>query len=380
MSIWQKDVEAFQRQFQYQPHWQVRAPGRVNLIGEHTDYNEGFVLPVAINRYVRITGCPRDDRQVRIFSINYNALCSFHLDDLKKTGAGWFEYIRGVAATLAEDGFRLSGWDGVVSGDIPLGAGLSSSAALTVASTRAFAAAGKLQLSPEQMAKTAQKAENRWMGVNCGIMDQMISASGRKGYAVLLDCRTLETRPVPLPENTIIMVVDTRTRRELVDSAYNERRNQCDQAAKLLGVSSLRDVSLSAFENSTGIPAGKIRKRARHVITENERTLLAVESMQRNDPVALGRLMVACHKSLRDDFEVSCPELNAAVECAMAVGGCYGARMTGAGFGGCAVALIAARAAEAFVAAVPPCFIQNTGGSCLVYPCRSVDGVTLYNL
>ncbi len=348
MSLQQRVTEEFTRRFSEAPQIIVRAPGRVNLIGEHTDYNDGFVLPMAIDRAMWIALRPRSDRTVSTYSLDMNESAEFDLDHFEK-GSGWGEYLKGVAWALIDAGYTVRGWEGVVTGDIPIAAGLSSSAGWELAAARAFAAVAGLDWDASQMALLAQRAENKWVGVNCGIMDQMISATGQADHAVLIDCRTLELQAVPLPPNTVVVVLDTATRRGLVDSAYNERRSQCEAAARFFNVKALRDVSVEQFTTRADELDLLTRRRARHVITENDRTLRAVEAMQRGDPVELGQLMNASHVSLRDDFEVSSAELNVMVAAAQRHSECYGARMTGAGFGGCAVALVRADAARDFV-------------------------------
>ena len=364
----------FASRFGQSPRWVVRAPGRVNLIGEHTDYNDGFVLPLAIDRAVWIALRPRDDRRVVVHSIDYNQSAEFSLENLQNEKSGWIEYIKGTAWALADAGFKLTGWEGVMQGDVPLGAGLSSSAALEMATARAFAAAGNLDWNPAAMAKLGQRAENRWVGVNCGIMDQLISAAGRADHALLIDCRSLDTQPVPFPAGVAVVVLDTSTRRGLVDSAYNERRSQCEAAAKFFGVTALRDVTVEQFRQSADGLDAVTRRRALHVITENDRTLKAADAMRSGDAVGLGRLMQQSHVSLRDDYEVSSDALNAMVECASDHEACYGARMTGAGFGGCAMALIRAEAAEDFVRHTSTAYQQKTGHEPAVYVCRATNG------
>jgi galactokinase len=253
----------------------------------------------------------------------------------------------------------LCGWEGVLGGDVPIGAGLSSSAALELATARAFAALADGPWDPVAMAKLAQQAENEWVGMQCGIMDQMICAVGTAGHAVLIDCRSLATRTVPLPPDTAIVIMDTGTRRGLVDSAYNERRRQCREAAAFFGVAALRDVGPDAFRASAGSLGPVIARRARHVITENARTLAAADAMARGDAAAVGRLMNASHESLRADYEVSSPALDAIGEIARALPGCHGARMTGAGFGGCAVALVERAASPAFAERVAAEYAQR---------------------
>ena len=333
------------------PTYLVRAPGRVNLIGEHTDYNDGFVLPMAINRAVWIALRPRPDRRVILHSLDFDAVATIELDALHHSGEGWVEYVKGVAHIMQNDGFSLSGWEGVVAGDVPIGAGLSSSAALEMATARAFAAGG-LPWDAAHMARLGQRAENEWVGMNCGIMDQMISAAGQRDHALLIDCRTLATRAVPLPPETVVVILDTATRRGLVDSAYNERRAQCEAAAAFFGVPALRDVDQVMFAARAAELDVETRRRARHVITENERTLAAAEAMRQGDASTLGSLMNESHVSMRDDFAISRAEMDTMVALAQAEPGCYGARMTGGGFGGAAVALVRAADAERFAASV----------------------------
>lgn len=370
----QRVAAYFADRFHEPPRWIVRAPGRVNLIGEHTDYNDGFVLPLAIDRAVWIALRPRSDRRVVVHSIDYNQTGEFALDALRHDKAGWVEYLKGTAWSLGEAGHRLSGWEGVLVGDVPLGAGLSSSAALEMATARALAAVGNLPWNPAVMAKLGQRAENKWVGVNCGIMDQLISAAGRADHALLIDCRSLETQAVPFPPGVAVVVLDTSTRRGLVDSAYNERRAQCEAAAKFFQVSALRDVTTERLRQCEKELDPLTLRRARHVITENDRTVCAADAMRRGDAAELGRLMNQSHESLRDDYEVSSDALNAMVDCARAHAACYGARMTGAGFGGCAVALIRADAAEDFVTKTAAAYNKRTSHTPAVYVCRATDG------
>lgn len=367
-------VGAFERRFGRAPRWVVRAPGRVNLIGEHTDYNDGFVLPLAIDRAVWMALAPRGDRRVEVYSLDFDRPAAFDLDDPVKEGHDWDEYVKGTAWSLIQGGFRLAGWEGVAWGNVPVGAGLSSSAALELATARAFAAAGSLAWDPATMARLAQRAENHWVGVQCGIMDQLISAAGRAGCALLIDCRSLDCEPVAFPPDVAVAVLDTSTRRGLVDSLYNERRRQCEAAAQWFDVPSLRDVDRSTFERRAGELDETTRRRARHVVTENARTLAAVDALRQGDAGAVGALLGESHRSLRDDFEVSSPALDAMVCHAAAHEACYGARMTGAGFGGCAVALIDAAESRAFVDAVSAGYQDETGLVPAVYVCSAADG------
>ncbi len=367
-------THAFEARYGTAPPIVVRAPGRVNLIGEHTDYNDGFVLPIAIDRAVWIALRPRDDRQVTLRSLDYAADLTFHLDALERGDEGWAEYVRGVAWAMQEAGHELRGWEGVMAGDVPLGAGLSSSAAVELAVARAFAAASGLDWDARAMALLGQRVENTWVGVNCGIMDQMVVASAEPDAALLIDCRTLHVETIPLPSGTSVVVLDTGTRRGLVDSAYNERRRQCEEAARAFGVAALRDVDEAAFAEKADALLEQTRRRARHVVTENARVLRAVEAMRAGDAAALGHLMNESHVSLRDDFEVSSPALDVISDLARAAPGCYGARMTGAGFGGCAVALVEADEADAFVRSVEAAYRMRVDAEPSLYVCHPVGG------
>ncbi len=378
MPLEQGDVAAvFEKHFQRAPRWVVRAPGRVNLIGEHTDYNDGFVLPLAIDRAIWIALEPWEDGRVAVHSADFEQAGEFSLEQFEHAQAGWLEYLKGVAWSLRDAGYALAGWRGVVKGDVPRGAGLSSSAALEVATARAFAAVAGWDWEPVKMAKLGQRAENRWVGVNCGIMDQLISATGRAGHAVLIDCRSLELSPVPFPPGIAVAILDTATRRGLVDSEYNERRACCEAAAKAFGVRALRDVDLARFHRDAALLDEGTQRRARHVISENERTLAAAEAMRCGDAPTLGRLMNESHRSLDDDYQVSSSALNAMVESARVHPACYGARMTGAGFGGCAVALLDAASADDFARRVAADYQAKTGHAPAVYVCQATDGADL---
>jgi galactokinase len=374
VSLQQHVISAFEAQFGESPPVVVRAPGRVNLIGDHTDYNDGFVLPMAIDRAVWIALKPTGTRQVIVHSLDFDETCRFLLDELRFNGHHWLEYIKGVAWALQQAGYTLQGWSGVMAGNVPAGAGLSSSAALELGTARAFATNSPLAWDAVQMARLGQQAENEWVGMNCGIMDQLISAAGVVNHALLIDCRSLETKAVPLPANTAIVVLDTSSRRGLVDSAYNERRSQCETAVRFFDVPALRDVSLERFQAQAGQLDELTYRRARHVITENNRVLAAASAMESNDPVKLGQLMKASHASLRDDFEVTNTALDSIVVCALAQPGCYGARMTGAGFGGCAVAVVRADAVESFITAVTDCYQSAAGLTPALHVCTAANG------
>ncbi|HBI28919.1 MAG TPA: galactokinase [Deltaproteobacteria bacterium] len=370
---------AFRERFGVAPIHLIRAPGRVNLIGDHTDYSGGLVMPLALEHAIWIALRPRADHRVVLHSLDFAETAELNLTEPQTQGKGWQEYFKGVAWVLREAGWPLSGWEGVFAGDVPRGAGLSSSAALEMACIRAFAEASGVPWEPQVAAKLAQRAENEWVGMNCGIMDQLISGCGVAGHALFIDCRSFETVPVPLPEGTKVLVLDTRTRRGLVDSAYNERRASCEEVARRLGHSLLRDVRFEELESQTESLGSQLVKRARHVLTENQRVRQAVEAMCSNNPDELGRLMQDSHASLRDDFEVSSPALDAMVACALAAPGCFGARMTGAGFGGSAVALIDAGIEARFTEAVGSSYCEVTGVDPEIMTCAPTDGVNRLN-
>jgi len=378
MSLRERVASAFRSRYGSDPAFVVRAPGRVNLIGEHTDYNDGFVFPMAIDRAAWIALRPRGDRRVVATSLDFEETREFDLATLgKKDTDGWIEYLKGTAWALLDAGHALEGFEGVIAGDVPLGAGLSSSASIEMATARAFAAVSNLPWKPAPMALLGQRAENKWVGVNCGIMDQLISAAGVEDKALLIDCRSLETQAVPLPRGTVVVVLDTATRRGLVDSAYNERRAQCEAAAKLFGVKALRDVTSEQLAARAAELEPMTLRRARHVVSEDERTLAAAEAMRADDATRLGRLMNESHESLRHDFEVTNDGLNVMVDEARRAPGCFGARMTGAGFGGCAVALVAADRSEAFVRQVEAGYREATGLAPKVYVCRATNGAEI---
>lgn len=371
-------LHAFEREYGRPPATLVRAPGRVNLIGEHTDYNDGFVLPMALDRAAWIALSPRDDDVVRLLADDLGQRGRFRTTtartrdargDVHAAEGGWLEYPRGVAWALQEGGgHTLRGFDGVLASDVPRGAGLSSSAAVELAVAAAFRETSGFAWDPADVARRMQRTENHWIGVASGIMDQLIGAAGVAGHALLIDCRDLSTRPVPLPAEVAVVVLDTGTRRGLAGSAYNERREQCERAAAALGVTALRDADLAALEAIAGDLDALAVRRARHVISENARVLEAVAALEAGDAARFGALMDASHESLRDDFEVSSTALDQAVAAAHGAPGCLGARMTGAGFGGCAVALVERAALEGFLPATASAYRAASGleGSFLV--------------
>lgn len=352
------------------PAMVLRAPGRVNLIGEHTDYNDGFVLPAAIERSVLIAASPRSDRTVNGYAANYNRSTNFSLDKLEhaaETSDRWSNYMRAMAWTLTGEGMRLQGVNLVVAGDVPLGSGLSSSAAMLVACGLLFSEAAGSRLEPVRLALLAQKAEREFVGVNVGIMDQYISALGKQHNALLIDTRSLTYKAVPLPsEGVSIVIADTNKRRGLVESEYNTRRSECEKAVSILksflpSITALRDVSVEEFKQYEHELPEPVRSRARHVITEDARTLQMADALSKGDIELCGKLMNESHESLRQDYAVSCKELDSLVEAARSIPGVYGARMTGAGFGGCTVSLVADEAVPDFEARVPKLYKSATG-------------------
>lgn len=335
----------FERHFQTAPDFWVKAPGRVNLIGEHTDYNDGYVLPCAIDFHTLVAVRARLDRLVRVVASDCGgALDEFSLDApiVPRPDAHWANYVRGVVKVLLSKGLALGGVDLAIAGNVPQGAGLSSSASLEVAVGQAFKRVFALDgLSPTDLALIGQQAENQFVGCNCGIMDQLISARGQAGHALLIDCRTLAAQTVPMPPDMAVMIIHSRIRRGLVESEYNTRRMQCELAARHYGVAALRDLSLSALEQGLHGLDPVAYRRARHVVTENQRTVDAAAALAAQDMKRMGQLMAQSHASMRDDFQITVPAIDALVEMAQnAIGWEGGARMTGGGFGGCVVALV----------------------------------------
>ena len=371
--------------FGEEPAAVVRAPGRVNLIGEHTDYNDGYVLPVAIDRSVLVAASPRDDRQVVIHALDFGESVAFSLDNIEHAGyreaQAWSNYQRGVAYFLEKQGFKLPGLNAVIVGDVPVGSGLSSSAAIEVSLAYTWQVLAGFELSRVQLALLCQRAENEFVGINCGIMDQFVSALGQRDHALLIDCRSLDHQPVPLPPGAAIIVADTMKRRGLVDSEYNARRRECEEGVHILQrylpqVQALRDVSTGQFvEYKRQLPEN-VRKRCRHIVYENERVLRSVAALQAGDLAAFGQLMNESHASLRDDYEVSCVALDIMAEAAWKVGGVYGSRMTGAGFGGCTVSLATEEVIEDFRGQVAVDYEEATGIVPQIYVCRAEDGVS----
>jgi galactokinase len=360
---------------------EVRAPGRVNLIGEHTDYNDGFVMPAAIQFQTKVAIAARADERLVIFSENYREQVEFALTELPATARKhWSDYVVGVAIKLKEQCVRLGGANLLIGGDVPLGAGLSSSASLEVAVCRAFLEVTGESMAGRDIALLCQRAENEFVGARCGIMDQFVSVHGLRDHALLLDCRNLEYSHQPLPENVRLVICNTMVRHSLAGGEYNRRRQECEAGARFFaerrtGVKALRDVSLEEFQKYAGALPEAIRKRCRHVIGENARVVEAAESLRRHDLVRFGQLMAESHASLRDDFEVSCRELDVMVDLARGADGVYGARMTGGGFGGCTVNLVERENVDEFKAKIEAGYEQAIGQRPEVYVCTASDGV-----
>lgn len=353
----------FRAQFGVAPSHISYAPGRVNLIGEHTDYNDGFVLPMAISRAVWIAARTRQDNEMHAYSEDYAETSHFSLEQLEDTSLPhWTHHLRGVWFMLRAQRIQVPAVDVLITGNVPIGAGLSSSAAIEVALIELALALVGVQWEQKGKALFGVKVEHEFSGVPCGVMDQMASAVSREGHALLIDCRSLETKPVHLPESASIMVMDTAKRRTLATSAYGERRRQCEEAAATLGVASLRDATLEQLHKAQATLDDVHYRRAKHILTENFRTLEAVRAFEQNDLTRAGILMNESHFSLRDDYEVSCHELDVITELARQQPGCYGARMTGGGFGGCAVALLDAESDHAaFESAIRGPYQEATG-------------------
>ncbi|MFP5341388.1 MAG: galactokinase [Candidatus Limnocylindria bacterium] len=357
----------------------VHAPGRVNLIGEHTDYNDGFVLPAAIDLGITIALVPSDDRRVELTLLDGDERDGFELDAIGPRRGRWIDYVAGTAWALAEAGIPTRGFRGVLASDLPAGAGLSSSAALELASAWALAGGTEPALDTMALARTAQRAENAYVGVSSGLMDQFAAAFGRAGHALLLDCRSLEHRAIALPAGTALVISYSGASRELAGSAYNARRADCDRAVAALravdpSIRSLRDVTpelLAAGEDRLDEVA---RRRAEHVVHENARVLDVVAALAGGDLAAVGEAFAASHRSLRDGYEVSSPALDALVDIAAAVPGVIGARLTGAGFGGCTVNLVEADAVARLRHAIEADYPARTGLLPRVFEVRAADG------
>jgi galactokinase len=360
-----------------------RAPGRVNLIGEHTDYNDGFVMPVAIGMYTYVAAGPRSNRTIEIHSENFSQSKTFSLDSLNGGPSGhWSDYVRGVAAVLEAGGCKLQGTNLVIRGDVPIGSGLSSSAAVEVATALALLDVAGLSMDRREVALMCQRAENEHTGTRCGIMDQFVSCFGAAGHVLLLDCRDLALTLLPIPADARIIVCNSKVKHALALGEYNRRREDCEEGVRLLQrvlpqAIALRDVTNTDLETHTALLSPQVFRRCRHVISENARVLQAAEALTAGDMKSFGRLMYQSHASLRDDYEVSCRELDVLVELARGMEGVFGARMTGGGFGGCTVNLVRAEAAEQFQLEIRRGYESATGIVPDVYVCSAADGAGL---
>ncbi len=374
----QNVANSFENVLGYKPTHVIQAPGRVNLIGEHTDYNDGFVLPCAINYQTVVAAAKRDDNLVRVVSVDYqDATDEFDITQeiTFQQDKMWANYIRGVVKFLMARGYQIGGADISVSGNVPQGAGLSSSAALEVVIGQTFKTLYNLEITQAEVALNGQQAENEFVGCNCGIMDQLISAEGKENHALLIDCRSLETQAVSMPEDMAVVIINSNKKRGLVDSEYNTRREQCEEAARIFGVKALRDVTIEQFNDRVSELDEMVAKRARHVITENDRTVEAAKALSSGDMKRMGELMAQSHASMRDDFEITVKEIDTIVDIVKAViGDQGGVRMTGGGFGGCVVSLIPPTLVEAVTTAIAEQYEAATGLKESIYVCQAKDG------
>jgi galactokinase len=370
----------FQKHYGRAPRWIVAAPGRVNVIGEHTDYNDGFVLPMAIERYV-VMAADSAPASFNVYSTHFKESATVDVSaPVAKGQPKWSNYIRGVLAGFQNRGVKIPALDVAFLSTVPLGGGLSSSAALEVATATLMEAVTK-QIDPIEKALLAQKAEHEFAGVPCGIMDQFISVLGREGHLLLLDCRTRKTDLVPMSDPSVeLLVVNTNVKHELGSGEYAKRRSECEEAARILGVKSLRDATADQLEKANGKMSQVVYRRARHVIGEIERTVHAAEGIRESNWPSVGKFMYASHDALRDDYEVSCKELDVVVDIASEIGlkgGVYGCRMTGGGFGGCCVALVKASAVPELAKRISAEYKARTGIDATIFASRPASGATI---
>ncbi len=389
MNIIDQLATTYREKFGQAPAHIARAPGRVNLLGEHVDYNDGFVLPAAIDRATHVAFSPTDAPHSTLWAVDLDQQASFSLETLaSKTQSDsspmpeWALYPAGVMKMLHEENLIVPNMTALFSSNVPQGSGLSSSASIEMAFMIAWQTLGGWNLPAMQRALLGQKAENQYVGVNCGIMDQFASACGVENKLLLLDCRSLEWKTVPLPENVSIIIADTTVRRKLTSGEYNKRRSACEEAVRLLqqdlpDIKSLRDVSVEEFNRLANKLPEKIEKRARHVVEEIGRSNQAEALLEAGDIESFGKLMNECHVSLRDLYEVSCPELNVMVNIAQSLEGCHGARLTGAGFGGCTVNLVTNEKAESFAQTLAEGYEAETGLHPEIYISHASNGAGL---
>jgi galactokinase len=363
-----------------------RAPGRVNLIGEHTDYNDGFVMPMAIGFYTWVAAAKRADRILEAYSEHFDEKITLSLDAL--SGAPrkhWSDFVRGIATTLQDAGHMLSGANLAIHGEVPLGAGLSSSASLEVSVALALTDAAGITVPQLELVKLCQAAEHRYVGTRCGIMDQFVAEFGAAGHALMLDCRSLEYQLLPIPQDLRLVVCNSMVRHELASGEYNRRRADCETGVRLLqpvlpSIRALRDVTTADLERYKHLLPGMVYRRCRHVLTENQRVLAAAKCLQTRDADRFGLLMYRSHASLRDDYEVSCKELDLLVDLASSRRGVYGARMMGGGFGGCTVNLIRSDCAAAFQTEMTQMYAEKTGTTPEIYVCEPAQGAQAWEI
>ena len=376
-------AEQFTKAFGRPPRWIAAAPGRVNVIGEHTDYNDGFVLPMAIDRYTIVAAAPSESKRVQLRSSTSDQPASVDLSQpLKPAPKGtWSNYPVGVIAGFVARGLNPGGFDAFIHSTVPLGGGLSSSAALEVSTATLLEVVTGKTLDPVDKALLCQTAEHEYAGVPCGIMDQFISVMGKQDHLLLLDCRSRKPELVPMSDPSVaLLITNTNVKHELTGGEYAKRRAQCEEAAKILGVPSLRDATADALERARSRMDAVVYRRARHVIGEIERTVHAAEGVRASNWPTVGQLMYASHTSLRDDYEVSCAELDAVVEIAQKIGikgGVYGCRMTGGGFGGCTVALVQADAVDAISKEIASQYERRTKIKPTLFVSRPAAGATV---
>ncbi len=381
MTPQQLSQQKFTEHYGYNAEQTVFAPGRVNIIGEHTDYNDGFVMPCAINYGMAVSFAKRNDSIWRVYAIDINEQDEFDLSqDFTQSEHKWANYVRGVVKYIQEQCPEFKqGADLVMTSDVPMSSGLSSSAALEISIAKTSQVLGNLPLSLAQIALIGQKAENKFVGANCGNMDQLTSALGQKDHLIMIDCRSLEITPTPVPQGYSIAIINSNVKHDLVTGEYNSRRQECEQAAKFFGVKALRDVTPEQFharENELKAESELVYKRAKHVVYEDQRVLDAVAALKANDMVKLGQLMGESHDSMRDDFEITIPEIDYLVELAqVAIGKNGGARMTGGGFGGCIVCLMPNEKVEALRQLIADNYEKQTGIKETFYLCTASDGV-----
>ena len=372
-------TDEFQRSY-HTPPMIFRAPGRVNLIGEHTDYNDGFVMPAAIGFYTWIAASARPDRSLHVRSAEFQETVDLSLDSLAgPPRKHWSDFVRGVAAVLESRGVHLSGANLIIQGQVPMGAGLSSSASLEVATGLALLATSQAEVPQLELVKICQRAEHEYVGTRCGIMDQFIAVFASSGHALMIDCRSLDYQSLSIPDDARLVICNSMVKHELASGEYNRRRAECEAGVKVFrksspAVQALRDVTLADLENHHAQLTEVVYRRCRHVISENQRVLDAAEALRASDLNLFGQRMYESHRSLQQDYEVSCPELDLLVEIASSCQGVYGSRMTGGGFGGCTITLVRANSVEAFHQKTTQAYKAKTGITPDLYVCSAAQG------